>query len=339
MNVRTLCYLLVFSLQLIAQEKDTSKCKKPCEWTDANQLAPQSIAIEDSLFGSSMFPTLLGLEYSSEGKSYLSFSIFQGLALYKKNFGENKSNVLLLKLAYHGGYDFFMDLGWKSSPILSRVQNPMAYFDVRLYYDKKYRIPIYFGWAHESNGMYLETQAEADSFKKIRVDYDPKAFASMGWDYYFLRFGTVYVNKLLNECPQYTKEAIMIEYRYHVQQMSGFDRNGIEDVSLFGIARPTYGIRSVDGLRLSYGYHWQYDKHSSLSFAAEVLTGEFNADFGKYLTYTASVFAKVPCGGVYLPLFISTRYGYRFRLSEYSVPYFSSNVGFSLSTESLFQTE
>lgn len=163
-------------------------------------------------------------------------------------------------LFYSGSYDFRMDL--ESGPVLSRLQNPQ----VSLFIDwmgSRGAIAANWtlGWAHESNGQYASEPGDFQLLGAIDPHYKDQFFASMGWDYYFLRFTRYWKWTPLVVMPH-------IEIRHLIRQAQGnpLNVNNIEDkANITGLAIRGEGIRAYDGLRLGTlwstgpGYHGTID--------------------------------------------------------------------------------
>jgi len=93
-----------------------------------------------------------------------------------------------LDVLYHGAYDFLTDL--PSSPVVGKVQNPsVGLFWESLNPTEGERNFLHFGagWAHESNGQFLEKASDFDTLATISPTYRRQLFASMGWNYYYGR--------------------------------------------------------------------------------------------------------------------------------------------------------
>ncbi|NTV51437.1 MAG: hypothetical protein HGA76_00280 [Candidatus Firestonebacteria bacterium] len=83
-----------------------------------------------------------------------------------------------LYFVYNGRYDFFM-YGRYSAPVVSRRQNPGAYFDFAGFLGGP---DVACGYFHESNGQDIETR-EAYQARQAK-DGQAQDFVSRGWDYW-----------------------------------------------------------------------------------------------------------------------------------------------------------
>lgn len=163
-----------------------------------------------------------------------------------------------LYIAYTGQYDFFVfsekSDGRDSAPIVSRIQNPGAFFKYEFDADEFERgfKNVSVGWFHESNGQQIE---DRDTFLDTVNASD---YVSRGWDY--LGIDTKYrLNDFLVDGSRtniYTRLRIFCNCQ-------GFGSIGDkeDDISVFGVA-DTASIRNFDGLRFVIDHRlndrWNY---------------------------------------------------------------------------------
>jgi len=162
---------------------------------------------------------------------------------------------------YNSSYDFRM-VSLYSDPIVSKLQNPglEVFFEgitlpsLLLTHDSvegplgpgysttpgKIVTHGAVGLAHESNGQFLETLADFQKIREISETLYNQSFASMGWNYGYLRWA--------NEIPFFLKADQvlgMVEYRWFIPPF------GIQDsTDLEGAGIKPAGIWAYDGLRL-----------------------------------------------------------------------------------------
>lgn len=328
-SVQLILFMALLCAPMISQTSQDSGGKKGVDIK-----AVPSIAIDDSLFGGTMFPSLIGYEFTRNNGSNIAFSIFQGFPLCFFYLHDDSLSTFTLKFAYHGVYDFVFQQ--ESGPLVSRVQNPMVYGEVRFKVNGNTFLPLYLGWAHESNGMYLQTKEQAKNFLNIQPTYDPQDYASMGWDYLWFRLGSTSVDRMVSDDESFSKFSTIFEYRYHVKQISGYIRSEIEDTSIFFGTRPRFGIQSIDGTRLSFSWSKGANKKPDHTVLFELMHGEFNADYFKRLpSLTLGYFYTVHSTNIEYPFYVILQSGYKHRLSNYYERMESINIGVALPTEGL----
>lgn len=161
-----------------------------------------------------------------------------------------------LNLVYHGEYTFNMGLTTNSQklpsgPVTSRRQNPQIYLKLKGIEDPD-APGIKVGWAHESNGMYINKSSLRDTLQRISVFSGNLAdhYNSMGWNYNFVQWHLAPSPRL----------QIYLEDRFYHNQSCSFlvpfcvDRDllTLEDTN-FSNQRDLH-FWNLDGLRLSV--HW-----------------------------------------------------------------------------------
>lgn len=297
-----------------------------------HSVTPPTLTSADFLFGGEFAPSLFGAEFPYNKKRFISFTIYQGFSVptWHLCFG-GPNDSATIKFIYHGGYDF--DITRHSGPVISRLQNPMAYFEGRVAGASSTNYLFNLGFAHESNGMFLEDTAQARVFAAVHPESVPQDYASMGWNYSFLRlFRTSTLEQGTDFCGMRTV-TIGMELRFHVSQHSG--ETLLEDSSLFIFKKPVYGFRSVDGLRLSVFTNHDLGNGQSLLIGLQYMSGELMYAPFRYNSVSLGLYPTVNVFGMSVPLYAIIDVGYRHSIARY--PEFSRSlaVGIRILTESL----
>jgi hypothetical protein len=184
--------------------------------------------------------------YSPDRIGHLAFLINQGLTILQGDDDGLTKVPWFLRVNYQGGYDF--NTAYHSGPIVSRLQNPSIFVEADWPSNK---FGILLGYAHESNGQYLSSDSDAIWFENIGAgkndpNSEPQDFASMGWDYLFIK-----------GVKDYPWLSVSLEYRHHLQQGTivkwGAKRSRIEDTSFFDDG-PHRRIMDVDGARIGVSF-------------------------------------------------------------------------------------
>jgi hypothetical protein len=335
------------SLEVLKQRLDSlERQRKRFCLADAIQSdpAPEKAFRSDSSGRFDFTPSFLGAEFSGKYSPLpvLTFTIYQGLSTpYWKARPWSYSGAV--KVAYHGGYDF--DSRNRSGPVISRFQNPLVF--VENYFDSiggtGWSNNIYAGWAHESNGQFLETSEDAARFDSIngrtRKPYYPQDFASMGWNYWWVRIGFDFRDALKSGAHE-NSSGFAMELRYHVNQTSWFRRSELEDTSLFDGSRTSGGIRGYDGFRLAVWTRYEFTRWLDALAIADFQTSEIRNDLMFRKNSWGVLFCPVftiPQWNYRLPLFIGASITYKHELAHYTERTKQVNAGVLLSTSSLIQ--
>lgn len=305
---------------------------------------PAPDGILDSAALSDFTPTYVGFEHGTKydkGFPALSFTIFQGVSAPLVNYRDNESfgYSLNVSAAYHGGYDF--DKENHSGPVLSRFQNPQLYLPMRFLWGEKKRqsIPLYLGWAHESNGQFIETPEDAHHFDSINTSkrYYAQDFASMGWNYWWLRSGYE-LRRPFPACKKIGAIGLTFELQYRVEQTSLLKRTALEDTSLFDSSRTSGGIKGYDGTRLSLWMTYRFCKQWDVVVLGHFQTAELDNDlFFEYPSYGLMIYPTLTLSDWRIPFFLGASSEYKHELSQYTRQMKQVNVGILLSTSSFIQ--
>lgn len=282
---------------------------------------------DETIFGADLWPSQLGYEAPEDGPGFISFSIYQGIRLFSCSLNNNDDLKLSMKFAYHGAYDF--DYPEDSGPIISRLQNPLAYFELRQYASRKTVWMAAIGMAHESNGMYLDSTVKAEKFSVIQPTYDPQDYASMGWNYLLGRFFYTYNV----ESGDWLKSIVLgAELRWYFEQH--FKGQLLEDTSFFTLQRPRHGFRDIDGTRMScfINTEWRYLK---VTAGVELTMGAISYSNMNYRSFLFGVYPTIQCARFKIPLYITYDAGYRHSIARYGEYSRTLMLGLRLDTESI----
>lgn len=198
--------------------------------------------------------------------------------------------------AYTGTYDFFVETsnsGRKSSPVVSRLQNPGLFYKWKFNKDNSNALKAAsVGWFHESNGQQI---SDPDIFKNTAYASD---YVSRGWDY--LGVDLKFKNKLFDSINDIHTYYLRLKYFCDCQALGAADRE--DDVSIFGIT-DNVKIEDYDGFRFLI----RNEISKSFNYALSVRTGTRNADAFSNLSYQAELTFDV--GGWPISLMYFDGYG------------------------------
>lgn len=293
-------------------------------------------------------PSFLGFEMSSKYHDgpIFTFTIHQGLSIPIRRV-LNKDTTFAYKLAlsgaYHGAYDFDTERN-HSGPVISRLQNPMVFIPMRFVWGDSLRhsIPLYLGWAHESNGQFIDNDTSKEFFSRMKTGskgFDPQDFASMGWNYWWLRSGYE-IRRPVKSWKRLEAAGATLELRYHVEQKSLFDRTNLEDTALFDGSRTSGGIKGYEGTRLSLWMKYGFGPCADIVLLGHFRTAEIgNGNFLEYPSYGILVAPTYYWGeDLRLPLYFGASKAYKHELAHYTRRMWSFHAGVMLSTISLSDT-
>jgi hypothetical protein len=182
---------------------------------------------------------------------------------------------------YNGLYDFYAwsDKEWyKSSPVISRRQNPGTSFEWD--FGKKLNRTFRLGWFHESNGQQLEDDDEAQFEQLWSEDSEDYALSqvSRGWDYAVAR-----VQSSTSPFPETFSEQMELTYNVEMRwfcdcQAMGF-HNSKED-KIWWEPGNDDEISDYDGLRGMAEWAWETPLPETwLSTRLELKTGLYDSPF------------------------------------------------------------
>jgi hypothetical protein len=252
--------------------------------------------------------------------------------------------------AYNGLYDFYAGT-LSSGPVISRLQNPELFFSAR-HFD---HFNVKFGWAHESNGMFITHKGQFDTISTAlphlpddSMPYRPQDFASMGWNYWDLETkwdGNIYKF-------QYTLFGIG-KYYFNQDDLVGFDDDKLEDTSFFVPIKGKVGIPNYNGIILGATLDWIYMQRRNLMISVVYNTGyrdpfTYNSyqfwtwfdlpvtsrwltDFGNLIHWPKKLRHALRAFDTSIPLYVSYNLGYSKDLAYYAVKNPKLSAGLILS--------
>jgi hypothetical protein len=258
---------------------------------------------------------------SDHGESRLRFLVsfqYSVAPFAKDSFGLRAYRFDGLQFAYDGLYDFD---AWtrKSQPIVSRLQNPGAFFSFRAPAQaRRWALDGWdAGWFHESNGQVVDNKADYDALY-AKIGQAATDSVSRGWDYWYL-----------NSRFTWTLDQLRLRLSPTLRIFDGSEAvayTPAEQGIFWRPGAPASVIYDYDGLRAGLSAEWLLPRRalSYVGLEDDLRTGYNSGHFAEHWSQHLVLTLKA----WYVPLFIYYDNGYGPYISDYSS--YSQGWGFGI---------